>query len=221
MDGLTSWWEFISKRWDAVGETLLQTLVYVVTVTVSASVVAIAVGVATRHRPFAKELSLAITSVFLTIPSLALFTIFIPLVGLGFVPSFIALFLYALLPILRNTSAGLDAVDSSVLESARGMGMTPAQVLLRVQLPLAWPVILAGIRVSALLTVGISAIATLVAGGGLGDFIKSGLARLPLPNSLESIWTGVVLSVLLALAIDVVLRTLGRVTVPRQTLRRT
>lgn len=202
----------MSRRWEQVGETVLQTLTYVVTVTVAASIVAITVGVLTRHRPMAKEISLAVASVFLTIPSLALFTIFIPLVGLGFVPSFIALFLYALLPILRNTAAGLNAVDSSVLESARGMGMTPRQVLFKVQLPLAWPVILAGIRVSALLTVGISAIATLVAGGGVGDFIKSGLARLPLPNSLESIWTGVILSLALALAIDISLRSLGRLT---------
>ena len=92
--------------------------------------------------------------------------------------------------------------------------MTPRQTLWHVQLPLAWPIMLAGIRVSAMLTVGISAIATLVAGGGLGDFIKSGLARLPLPNSLEAIWTGVILSVLLALAIDIALLLLGRFTTP-------
>jgi osmoprotectant transport system permease protein len=214
VDGIISWWEYLSGRWDLVGTTLMETLVYVVTVTVAAGIVAVVTGVATRHHPFAKELSLAIASVFLTIPSLALFTIFIPLVGLGFAPSFIALFLYAILPILRNTVAGLDSVDPSALESARGMGMTRRQVLLSVQLPLAWPIMLAGIRVSALLTVGISAIATLVAGGGLGDFIKSGLARLPLPNSLEAIWTGVILSLALAFSIDILLRFLGRVTTP-------
>lgn len=214
MDGIVSWWEYLSSRWDLVGQTLTETLVYVVTVTVTAGLVAVVTGILTRHHPFAKELSLAIASVFLTIPSLALFTIFIPIVGLGFAPSFIALFLYAILPILRNTVAGLDSVDPSVLESAKGMGLTRSQVLLQVQLPLAWPVMLAGIRVSALLTVGISAIATLVAGGGLGDFIKSGLARLPLPNSLEAIWTGVILSLALAFSIDLLLRLLGRVTTP-------
>ncbi|MAT60358.1 MAG: ABC transporter permease [Micrococcales bacterium] len=214
MDGIRSWFDYLSSRTDLVVETLLQTLAYVVTVTVAASIVSITVGVLTRHNALAKELSLSIASVFLTIPSLALFTIFIPIVGLGFAPSFIAMFLYALLPIMRNTVAGLDSVDSSVIESAKGMGLTPNQVLFKVQLPLAWPVILAGIRVSALLTVGISAIATLVAGGGLGDFIKSGLARLPLPNSLEAIWTGVILSLVLALAIDVVLRTVGRFSNP-------
>ena len=110
--------------------------------------------------------------------------------------------------------AGLDSVDANVLESAKGMGLTSSQILRKVQMPLAWPIMLAGIRVSALLTVGISAIATLVAGGGLGDFIKSGLARLPLPNSLEAIWTGVMLSLALALAIDLALRTVGRFTNP-------
>ena len=214
MDGIRSWFDYLSSRTDLVVETLLQTLTYVVTVTIAASIVSITIGVLTRHRPFAKELSLSIASVFLTIPSLALFTIFIPIVGLGFTPSFIAMFLYALLPILRNTVAGLDSVDSSVMESAKGMGLTPNQVLFKVQLPLAWPIILAGIRVSALLTVGISAIATLVAGGGLGDFIKSGLARLPLPNSLEAVWTGVILSLALALAVDLALRTVGRFTNP-------
>ena len=214
MDGISSWFEYLSTRGDLVIETLAQTLTYVVLVTISASIVAIVLGVATRHNPFAKELSLSIASVFLTIPSLALFTIFIPIVGLGFAPSFIALFLYALLPIMRNTVAGLDSVDSSILESAKGMGLTSGQILLKVQLPLAWSIMLAGIRVSALLTVGISAIATLVAGGGLGDFIKSGLARLPLPNSLEAIWTGVILSLALALVVDFILRTVGRFTNP-------
>ena len=194
MDGVRSWFDYMSSRTDLIVDGLTQTLMYVVVVTLAAAITAVVVAVLTMRHTFAKELALAISSVFLTIPSLALFTIFIPIVGLGFTPSFIALYLYAIMPILRNTTTGLDSVDSSVLESAKGMGMTRWQVLTKIQLPLAWPVMLAGIRVSALLTVGISAIATLVDGGGLGDFIKSGLARLPLPNSLEAIWTGVLLS---------------------------
>jgi len=215
VDGFASWFDYISSRTDLVLEGLTQTVVYVVFVTLAAGVTAVVLAVLTMRKPFAKELALAISSVFLTIPSLALFTIFIPLVGLGFTPSFIALYLYAIMPILRNTSTGLDSVDPSVLESAKGMGLTKWQVLIKVQLPLAWPVMLAGIRVAALLTVGISAIATLVAGGGLGDFIKSGLARLPLPNSLEAIWTGVLLSLALAFVIDSLLRGVGRLTTPR------
>jgi osmoprotectant transport system permease protein len=215
VEGVTSWFDYMSTRTDLIMQGLTQTLVYVVVVTLAAGITAVVLAIATMRHPFAKELALAISSVFLTIPSLALFTIFIPIVGLGFTPSFIALYLYAIMPILRNTTAGLDSVDSSVLESAKGMGLNRIQVLTKVQLPLAWPVMLAGIRVSALLTVGISAIATLVAGGGLGDFIKSGLARLPLPNSLEAIWTGVILSLALAFVIDSLLRGVGRFTTPR------
>jgi osmoprotectant transport system permease protein len=215
MDFLDTWWAFASTRWDQVQIGLIEHTVYVVGVLSVASVFAIVLGVATRRSPLARELSLAISSVFLTIPSLALFTIFIPLVGLGFAPSFLALFLYSLLPILRNTITGLDGIDFSVLEAAKGMGLTPTQVLLRVQLPLAWPVIIAGIRVSAMLVVGVASIATLVAGGGLGDFIKSGLARLPLPNSFESIWTGTLLCLLLALVIDIALQLLRRATISK------
>lgn len=215
MDFLLSLWEYFAGRTGQVGQALVEHILYVVSVVGLASLFAIGVGVATRHNVFARELSLAIASVFLTIPSLALFTIFIPLVGLGFAPSFIALFLYAILPVLRNTVTGLEQVDPSVMEAAKGMGLTRTEVLLRVQLPLAWPIILAGIRIATMLTVGIAAIATLVAGGGLGDFIKSGLARLPLPNSLEAIWLGTLLSLLLAFVIDLALKLVKNVTIPR------
>jgi osmoprotectant transport system permease protein len=215
MDFFMSWWTFMSTRLDQIQESTLEHTVYVVSVLSLASIFSITVGVVTRRNVLARELSLAITSVFLTVPSLALFTIFIPLVGLGFAPSFIALFLYSLLPILRNTITGLDGIDFSVLEAAKGMGLTSRQILLRIQLPLAWPVILAGIRVSSMLIVGVAAIATLVAGGGLGDFIKSGLARLPLPNSLESIWTGTILCLLLALVIDLALQLAKRATISK------
>ena len=99
MEFLGTWWAFVSTRWDQVQTGLAEHTVYVVTVLGFASLIAIVVGVVTRRHPLAKELSLAITSVFLTIPSLALFTIFIPLVGLGFAPSFIALLMYSLLPL--------------------------------------------------------------------------------------------------------------------------
>lgn len=215
MDFLQKWWAFVATRGDQIQVALMEHSLYLVTVLSAASIFSIGLGILTRKNVLARELSLAVSSVFLTLPSLALFTIFIPLVGLGFAPSFIALFLYSLLPILRNTITGLEGIDHSVLEAAKGMGLTPRQVLATVQLPLAWPVILAGIRVSSMLIVGIAAIATLVAGGGLGNFIKDGLARLPLPNSLESIWTGTALCVLLALVVDVILQVLKRATVSK------
>ena len=110
---------------------------------------------------------------------------------------------------------GLDAVSPAIVESARGMGMTRWEQLFRVKLPLAWPVIMTGIRVATLMAVGIAAIATLVGGESLGDFIQAGLTRLGLPRSEESVWTGVIFTVLLGLALDAVLATVQRFTTPR------
>lgn len=212
MQGVLSWFGYISDRVDDIGVGLYEHAIYIITVVIAATVSALVVGVLVRYRPVAKEIALGIASVFLTLPSLALFTIFIPITGVGFAPSFIALYLYAILPILRNTITGLAGVSPFVLESARGMGLSAWQSLWKIEIPLAWPVIITGIRISSLLTAGIAAIATLVAGGGLGDFIKTGLARFPLPNSLEAIWTGTVFTILLALIVDGVFSLVRRVT---------
>lgn len=209
---MASLFEFIASRWDDVFEKTLEHLTYVVSVVIVATFLGVATGIYVRHKPALREVVLGIYAVFLTIPSLGLFVLFIPLVGLGFWGPFIALTMYALLPITRNTVTGLIGVDNAVLESARGMGLSSRQRLMRVQLPLAWPVIITGVRVSALLTTGIAAIATLVAGGGLGDFIKSGLSRLGTPNSIESVWTGTIFIILLALVVDAVFILIRRAT---------
>ena len=204
--------DFITSRWDDVVELTIEHAVYIASVVFVATIIGVATGVYVRDKPALREILLGIYAVFLTIPSLGLFVLFIPIVGLGFWGPFIALTMYALLPIARNTVTGLAGVSPSVIESARGMGLSRRQRLFDVQLKLAWPVILTGVRVSALLTAGIAAIATLVAGGGLGDFIKSGLARLGSPNSMESIWTGTVLIVLLALLVDSIFILIRRAT---------
>ena len=209
---MASLFDFINSRWDDVIELTLEHLRYVVSVVVVATIIGVATGIYVRHRPAQREILLGVYAVFLTIPSLGLFVLFIPIVGLGFWGPFIALTMYALLPIARNTVTGLLGVDQAVLESARGMGLNSRQRLMRVQLPLAWPVIITGVRVSALLTTGIAAIATLVAGGGLGDFIKSGLSRLGTPNSLESVWTGTIFIILLALIVDSIFVMIRRAT---------
>lgn len=214
MDGLLNFFEYVVDQFDDIIELGIEHAIYIVSVIVCATIVSVSLGIWTRNRPVAREIALAVTSVFLTLPSLALFVIFIPIFGLGFWPPFIALFLYALLPILRNTVTGLAEVNPAVMESARGMGLSSRQTLWQVQMPLAWPVIMTGIRVSSLLTAGIAAIATLVAGGGLGDFIKEGLSRLGLPNGIEAIWTGTVFIVVLALLFDAVFVMIRRLTTP-------
>lgn len=212
MDGLRSFIEFVVDRADPLLAALVQHIGYVLLTLVTGTAIAVSLGVWLRNKPFVRELALGITSVFLTLPSLALFVIFIPLVGLGFLPAYIALTMYTLLPILRNTVTGLNGVNPAILESARGMGLSSRQRLWKVQVPLAWPVIITGIRVATLLTTGIAAIAVLVGGGGLGTFIQSGLRRLGLPTSFESIWAGTILVVLLALVLDAVFLLIRRAT---------
>jgi osmoprotectant transport system permease protein len=212
MSGISSWLDFVTSRWDEVVSNTIDHAILVLSVVVSAAVFAVLLGVAVRGRQGPKTFAIGLVGVGLTIPSLALFTLFIPIVGLGFAPAFLALFIYALLPILRNTVTGLEQVDPAVIESAKGMGMNRRQRLTRIQLPLAWPVIMAGVRVSALLTTGIAAIGVLVAGPGLGEFIKDGLRRLGLPNSMEAVWTGTVFIIVLALFFDLVLSIIQRVT---------
>lgn len=202
MEGLQNLIDYMSQRVDLIVESSATHLLYIVSVFIVGTTIAVMVGIWVRHRPVAREISLGIASVMLTIPSLGLFVMLIPITGIGFWPPFIGLTIYSLLPILRNTVAGLNGVDQAVLESARGMGLSSRQRLWRIELPLAWPVIITGIRVSVLLISGIAAIAALVGGGGLGDFINSGLTRLGLPGSLEAIWTGTLLIIILALVID-------------------
>ncbi len=204
--------EFIQGRSQQVLTGTLEHAVYVVSVIVSASIVSVGLGIAVRNRPTVRELSLGVASVFLTIPALALFVIIIAVLGLGFWPPFVALFMYAILPILRNTVTGINGVPEAVLESARGMGLSARQIMLRVQLPMAWPVIITGIRVSTLLVTGIAALATLVAGGGLGDIIKYGFGRVGFPNALPAIWAGTILIVALALVFDAAFALVGRLT---------
>jgi osmoprotectant transport system permease protein len=212
MDGVRSLIDYMFSRVDEIITATGEHLWYVIATLVTATVISVSVGIWVRHRPFPREIALGIASVFLTLPSLALFVIFIPLTGLGFMPAYIALTMYAILPILRNTVTGLNGVSPAVLESARGMGLSNVQRLWKIELPLAWPVIVTGVRVSMLLTTGVASIAVLVGGGGLGDFILSGLRRLGLPNSFEAMWAGTLLIIALALVLDAIFILIRRFT---------
>jgi osmoprotectant transport system permease protein len=132
------------------------------------------------------------------VPSLAVVAIFLPIMGIGRVPSLFALTIYALLPIARNTIAGVEGVDPDVLEAARGMGMSSQRVLLFIELPLALPVIIAGIQTSAVLTVGTATLAHLIAGGGLGRLVFSGISM----HRPEYIIAGSLMTAALAILID-------------------
>lgn len=182
---------------------------------VIACLIAIPLGIyLSRHKKFS-EWSIGVTSVIQTIPSLALLGLMIPLVGIGTVPSVIALVLYALLPIVRNTYTGLAEVDPSLKEAARACGMTPTQSLLKVELPLALPVMMAGIRTAMVLIIGTATIAALIGAGGLGSIILLGIDR----NDNYLLLLGAIPAALLALLFDGLLRQTEVATKKRQTGR--
>ena len=210
-----NFFEYMAYSWDHVLELAIGHALVVAISLVIAVVIGVGLGVLVYRRERVASVVLAIASTFLTIPSLALFGVFIPIFGLGYLPSVIALVIYALLPILRNTVTGLQSVDPAVAESAQGMGMSARERLLRIELPLAWPVIIAGVRVSTMLLMGIAAIAAVVNGPGLGDDIFAGLARIGGANALNLVLGGTLGIIVLALLFDTFFNVLGRLTTSR------
>ena len=199
LDGLLTFW---ARRWDDILELLLEHLSVVALALGLALIIGVGVGMLVWDKPISRSVVIATAGVALTIPSLALLALLIPSFGLGWTPTVIALVMYSLLPIVRNTIVGLREVPPAVMESARGMGMNPFRVLVLIQLPLAWPIILTGVRVAAQLTIGIAAIAAYVAGPGLGTYIFQGLSSLGSVNALNFALTGTLGVVLLALIVD-------------------
>jgi osmoprotectant transport system permease protein len=196
---------------------LEETLVHI-GLTFSALLLAILIGVSlgvliSRRKALSRPV-LGLAGILQTIPSIALLGFMIPLLGIGPLPAIVALFLYALLPIIRNTYTGITGVRPSIIEAARGMGMTDAQVMRKVQLPLAMPVILAGIRTATVITVGVATLAAYIAAGGLGEFIFGGIAL----NNTDMILAGAIPAALLAILLDWLLSLLQRVKV--RTLQR-
>ncbi len=180
-----------------------------------ATVVAFLLAVLVTRVPWLEGIANAISAIGLTLPSFALLGFLLPLLSIGPGPAVAAVTFYAVLPILRNAVVGLQGVDRRLVESARGMGMGPAATLLRVQLPLAWPVILAGVRTSTQMSMGVAAIAAIVLGPGLGSYIFSGLEQIGSANALYSALVGTVGVVILALVLDALLLLFGRVTISK------
>ncbi|MBX0316501.1 ABC transporter permease [Planomicrobium glaciei] len=183
------------------------------------SFVAVAIGIAialptgiliARYRRYAEPI-IGVTAIFQTIPSLALFGFLVPILGIGSPTALVALIIYALLPILRNTYTGITGVDGSVIEAGRGMGMTRTQILRQIELPLALPFIMAGIRTATVLTVGIATLATFVGAGGLGDIIYRGLQSYN--NAL--VLAGALPVALLAIGFDLVLKQIEKRMTPK------
>lgn len=169
----------------------------------------------TRLRAGTLETALLVASAMLTIPSLALFGLLQPILGLGIAPALVGLTLYGIYPVLRNTVAGLNSVDAAVLEAARGIGMGPVRRLVRIQLPIAWPVLLSGIRVSVLISISITVVAAIVSDLGFGELVLTGLARLGGAGAIQSMIVGTLGPVAVAAIFEVAFALLKRFTTPR------
>ncbi|MEN3336171.1 MAG: osmoprotectant transport system substrate-binding protein opuBD [Blastocatellia bacterium] len=196
---------FIENRSEVL-QLILQHLLLVVVATGAAPIVGVPIGILLTRRPALSKPVLATANVLQTIPSLALFGFLIPLLGrhgIGYAPAIIALFLYSLLPIIRNTFTGINGVDPAVREASRGLGMTDWQMLTQVELPLAINVIIAGLRVATVIAIGTATIAAAIGAGGLGVYIFRGLRGGGSNNTL--VLAGALPAAIMALGADFML----------------
>ncbi|KAA2238557.1 ABC transporter permease subunit [Chitinophaga agrisoli] len=198
MEAQQSFFDFVQQQ---SGKLLEQTLQHI-GLTFISLLIAVLIGVPlgiliTRRKRLAAPI-LGLAGIMQTIPSIALLGFMIPLLGIGPQPAIVALFLYALLPIIRNTYTGIKEVNATVVDAAIGMGMSRRQLLYRIQLPLAMPVLLAGIRTATVINVGVATLAAYIAAGGLGEFIFGGIAL----NNTHMILAGAIPAALLAIIFD-------------------
>ena len=208
-------WNFLVQNRLDIADLTLEHLWMVASSTLIAVAVGIPLGILISRKPVLRNPVIAAANIIQTIPSLALFGFLLPTPWLGDRAgrlAILALTLYALLPLIRNTYAGIESVDRAVVEAARGMGLTDWQLLFKVELPLASSVILAGIRVAVVISVGLATIAAAIGAGGLGELIFRGLAMVN--NSV--ILAGAIPAALMALAADVLLGWLQRRFAPQR-----
>lgn len=193
-----SLWQFMAQQRDKLATQTLQHIGLTFISLIISVVIGVPLGIfIARNRRFA-GIVLGIAGVLQTIPSIALLGFMIPLLGIGAAPAIVALLLYALLPIVRNTYTGITGVDATVREAALAMGMNKWQILFRVELPLAMPVILAGVRTATVINVGVATLASFIAAGGLGEFIFGGISL----NNTNMILAGAIPAALLAIVAD-------------------
>lgn len=214
MNNLSIWQQLTEQSQMRWREVLEATSVHIQLVFFSmliAIILGVSLGILVTRVPQLTTLVLGGAGVMQTIPSLALLGFMIPIFGIGVKTAIAALFLYSLLPIARNTYAGISDVDPATREAAKGMGMTSAQILFKVELPLAIPVIMAGIRTAAVINVGNATLAAFIGAGGLGDFIFLGITR-----GIDGlILLGAIPAALLAIILEVFFGSVERWTTPK------
>lgn len=203
----SSTWQYINTHWGLISQWVIEHLIMVGIAAGIATILGVSIGVyiAGEGREELANVIVNLAEIMLTIPSLALYTMMIPLLGaipgvqsIGMVPAIIALVLYAQMPIIENTYTAIKEVSPEIIEAGRGMGMSSREILYRVKLPLAFPVIMAGLRNAIVMSVGIAALAVFVGGGGLGIPIFRGIRNL----RVDLILTGAIFSSILAIVLD-------------------
>ncbi|PZX05735.1 osmoprotectant transport system permease protein [Psychrobacillus insolitus] len=213
MNNLNIWEQFMQQAEMRWSEVIAATSVHIQLVFFSmliAIVLGIGLGILITRVPKLTTIVLGGAGIMQTIPSLALLGFMIPIFGIGVNTAIAALFLYSLLPIIRNTYTGIKDVNKATVEAAKGMGMTSLQVLLKVELPLAIPMIMAGVRTAAVINVGTATLAAFIGAGGLGDFIFLGITR-----GIDGlILLGAIPAALLAIILEIFFTYLERWTTP-------
>lgn len=204
-------WGVLWQRRAITAHLAVQHLLLTGVALLAAIAVGLPLGIAASRRPLLAGAALSTAGVLQTIPSIALLAFMLPFFGIGTAPAIAALFLYGLLPILRNTVAGLRSIDAQLLEVGRGLGMRPRDLLWRVELPLAAPVILAGIRTAAVISVGTATLAAFIGAGGLGDPIVTGLSV----TDTNLVLSGALPAAALAIAVDLALHAVERAATPK------
>ncbi len=192
---------YLQRRNDKVWELMLEHLWLVLVSIGIAVVVSVIVGVIISYKTSLAISVLTVCQILMTIPSMAMLAFMVPLFGIGFTTGVVALILYSLLPIVRNTYTGIKEISPAIVESAVAMGMTEWRVLTKIKIPLARPVIMAGIRTATVMIVGIGAIAAYVGAGGLGELIFQGISR----SNEPMIIVGALGVSIIALAFDFIL----------------
>ena len=213
MNNLNIWEQFTQQaqmRWSEVIEATSVHIQLVFFSMLIAIVLGIGLGILITRVPKLSTVVLGGAGIMQTIPSLALLGFMIPIFGIGVNTAIAALFLYSLLPIIRNTYTGIKDVNKATVEAAKGMGMTSLQILVKVELPLAIPMIMAGVRTAAVINVGTATLAAFIGAGGLGDFIFLGITR-----GIDGlILLGAIPAALLAIVLEVFFTYLERWTTP-------
>jgi osmoprotectant transport system permease protein len=209
-------WGYLERRGQVVLQLTLEHFLVVVLSVLIATALASALAALVYQNDRATNILMTSTSTLYTVPSLSYFTLLFPLLGLGWTPAVVVTVLYALLPIVRNALTGLREVDEAVIRSAQGMGMSRWQRLRRVDLPLAWPVVLAGVRVATVLTAGIATIGAYVDGPGLGALLFEALTAVGSARALPQAIVAIVAIVFVALVLDAFIQhVVARYTTPK------